>query len=60
LHDFARVPHAFALVGLGLADPADVGGDLADSLLVDAFTTMRSGVGTSNETPSGASMKTGG
>src|SRR3546814_19935157 len=32
----AEVPDALALVGLGLADLADVGGDLADRLLVDA------------------------
>ena len=32
----AGVADAFALVGLGLADLADVGGDLADQLLVDA------------------------
>src|SRR3978361_372654 len=32
-----RVPHALALVGLGLAKLADVGGDLADELLVDAL-----------------------
>src|SRR3954447_5406363 len=30
------VPDALALVGLGLADPADVGGNLADDFLVDA------------------------
>src|SRR5581483_4250472 len=34
--DFALVAHALALVGLGLADLADVGGGLADLLLVDA------------------------
>src|SRR5688572_431069 len=33
----AEVPDALALVGLGLADLADVGGDLADRLLVDAL-----------------------
>ena len=33
---FAGVAHALALVGLGLAQRADVGGDLADQLLVDA------------------------
>src|SRR5260221_503103 len=32
----AGVAHALALVGLGLADLADVGGHLADLLLVDA------------------------
>src|SRR3546814_7291982 len=32
----AEVPDALALVGLGLADLADVGGALADRLLVDA------------------------
>ena len=32
----ALVADALALVGLGLADGADVGGDLADDLLVDA------------------------
>ena len=35
----AGVPHALALVGLGLAQLADVGGDLADLLLVDALDT---------------------
>src|SRR5947209_5898371 len=34
--DLALVAHTFALVGLGLADLADVGRDLADLLLVDA------------------------
>ena len=33
----AGVAHTLALVGLGLADLADVGGDLADGLLVDAL-----------------------
>ena len=32
-----QVAHALALVGLGLADRPDVGGDLADHLLVDAL-----------------------
>src|SRR4051794_25819755 len=32
----ARVPHALALVRLGLARLADLRGDLADELLVDA------------------------
>src|SRR4051812_20920933 len=36
-HVLARVPHALALVRLRLADLADVGGDLADLLLVDAL-----------------------
>src|SRR3546814_6715499 len=31
----ASVPDALALVGLGLADLADVGGDLAERLLAD-------------------------
>src|SRR6202020_269151 len=31
------VPHALALIGVGLAEPADLRGHLADSLLVDAF-----------------------
>ena len=35
--DFALVTHAFALVGVGLAQLADRGGDLADLLLVDAL-----------------------
>src|SRR5438046_852687 len=35
LHVLARIAHSLALVGLGLADLADVGGDLADDLLVD-------------------------
>src|SRR2546423_5079187 len=35
-HDLALVADAFALVGLRLADLADVGGRLADLLLVDA------------------------
>src|SRR4051812_22589910 len=34
--ELALVPHALALVRLGLADLADVGGDLTDELLVDA------------------------
>src|SRR6188768_2829524 len=33
---FVDVPNALALVGLGLAQRADVGGHLADQLLVDA------------------------
>src|SRR5882757_9718103 len=33
---FARVLHALALVGLGRAEPADLGRDLPDLLLVDA------------------------
>jgi hypothetical protein len=33
--DFAFVAHAFALVGLGRPQVADLGGDLADALLVD-------------------------
>src|SRR4051794_13498463 len=36
-HALAGVTDALALVGLGLADLADVGGDLADRLLVDAL-----------------------
>src|SRR5437764_8363895 len=36
LYVLAGVADALALVGLGLADLADVGGDLANSLLVDA------------------------
>src|SRR3978361_1984229 len=32
----AEVAHTLALVGLGLAHGADVGGDLADQFLVDA------------------------
>src|SRR5215471_15681745 len=36
LHALAQVAHALALVGLGLADLANVGGDLANRLLVDA------------------------
>src|SRR3954471_15293265 len=35
LHVLACIPHALALVGLGLADLADVGRHLADRLLVD-------------------------
>src|SRR5688572_20231947 len=35
-HLLAGVPDALALVRLGLADLADVGGHLADELLVDA------------------------
>src|ERR1039457_2897777 len=35
-YPLARVAHALALVGLGLADLADVGGDLTHLLLVDA------------------------
>src|SRR5689334_17939555 len=35
-HPLVGVADALALVGLGLADLADVGGDLADELLVDA------------------------
>src|SRR4029077_2243619 len=34
---FAGVAHALALVGLGLAELADVRSDLADQLLVDAL-----------------------
>src|SRR2546430_6839137 len=37
LHVLAGVADALALVGLGLADLADVGGDLTDHLLVDAL-----------------------
>src|SRR3954468_14612998 len=37
LDALAGVADALALVGLGLADLADVGGDLADRLLVDAL-----------------------
>ena len=33
--DLARVTHAFALVGLGLAHRSDTGGHVADELLVD-------------------------
>src|SRR5690348_8194953 len=35
-HALADVPDALALVRLGLAELADVGGDLADELLVEA------------------------
>src|ERR1700710_1396816 len=35
LDDLALIPHALALVRVGLADLADLGGDLADQLLVD-------------------------
>src|SRR5690349_622843 len=34
--DLALVPHALALVRVGLAQATDLGGDLADQLLVDA------------------------
>src|SRR3954469_7322611 len=36
-HVFAAVANPLALVGLGLAELADVGGHLADQLLVDAL-----------------------
>src|SRR5436190_22323394 len=36
LHALAGVADALALIGLGLAQFADVGGDLADELLVEA------------------------
>ena len=36
-HSFVGVAHALALVGLGLAELADVGGDLAHLFLVDAL-----------------------
>ena len=50
----ARVAHALALVGLGLAQLADVGGDLADLLLVDARRPSRVGLSTAKVMPSGA------
>ena len=56
----ALVPDALALVGLGLADLPDLGGHLADQLLVDAA-HRRCGwaSGTSNSMPSGAGTATG-
>ena len=51
----AGVADALALVGLGLAQLADVRGDLADQLLVDALTTpSRVGLSTVKVMPSGA------
>src|SRR4051794_1232854 len=41
---FAGVAHALALVGLGLAELADVRGDLTDQLLVDALDAEVGGV----------------
>ena len=60
-HDpLAGIADALALVGLGLAQLADVGGDLADLLLVDALDDDPGGAtGTSKVTPSGASTLTG-
>ena len=53
--DLALVADALALVGLRRAPLADVGGDLADELLVDAADDDSVGCGTSNSIPSGAS-----
>src|ERR1051326_5399925 len=36
LQDFARIAHALLLVGIGAAQVADLGGDLAHALAVDA------------------------
>src|ERR1700761_4255794 len=36
-HHFTNVANTFALVRLGLAEAADLGSNLADELLVDAF-----------------------
>ncbi len=36
-NDFTHIPHTLALVGLRLTQPTDLGGYLADQLLVDAF-----------------------
>ena len=56
----ARVADALALVGLRRPGAADPRGDLADELLVDAPDhDLRSGCGTSNSMPSGASPRPG-
>ena len=55
----AGVAHALALVRLGLAELADVGGDLADVLLVDALDRELGGLSTAKVMPSGASTVTG-
>ena len=59
--DLAGVAHALALVRVGLAELADVGGDLADLLLVDARRPMNFvGLSTAKVMPSGASTRPGG
>jgi hypothetical protein len=55
----AGVADALALVRLGLAELADVGGDLADELLVDARRPERVGPRPSKVMPSGALTVTG-
>ena len=54
-HDvLADVADALALVGLGLLEGTDVGGNLADDLLVDPDHVDLGLEGTSNSMPSGA------
>ena len=58
-HALVLVADALALVRLRLAPLADIGGHLADELLSMPFTKISVWAGTSNSTPSGASIFTG-
>src|SRR3954452_20530541 len=53
LHVFALVSHAFAFVRLGLAERAELGGELADHLLVGALNDDVGSVWASHREPRG-------